>query len=87
MKYITFELKLLAFPIIKVMIYNKNNFEKDPVDYVKNSNYKFTSNYYIEKKGSKKSTSNTDLLKKIPKLNVKGSKMYNNLLTQTNNMD
>lgn len=69
------------------MIYNKNNFEKDPVDYVKNSNYKFTSNFYIEKKGSNKSTSNVDLITKIPKLNVKGSKMYNNLLTQTNNMD
>lgn len=53
------------------MIYNNNNFNKEPVNYMKNSSYKFTSNSYFQKnKDMTVIENNNDLIKRIPKITI-----------------
>mgnify|MGYP001496939086 CR=1 FL=1 len=61
------------------MIYNNNNFNKESGNYVKNDNYKFTSNFYIQKiKDTTATENNANLIKNVPKINIVYCKVKNN---------
>ena len=64
------------------MIYNNNNFQKEPVEFRKNNIYNFTSSQYNENKDIDKTSGNKDLINKIPKINIKRGCMYKNVLSQ-----
>ena len=64
------------------MIYNNNNFEKEPKEYHKDKVYSFSSDRYNENKDIDKTSGNKDLINKIPKINIKRGCMYKNVLSQ-----
>ena len=53
------------------MIYNNNCFDKESGNYMKSSNYKFTSNCYFQKtKDMTVTENNNNLIKRIPKITI-----------------